>query len=80
MLTAKRSTGVASELILRNPSHTGEEASTLNLKPRLDVTRSTKQGTKDQYSPKFKNKMKHFLYSYNYIVLFILHYYMFIQK
>ena len=40
---AKRSAGVAPEVSLRNPLHTGE-GSTLALKHRADVTRSPKQG------------------------------------
>ena len=48
MLTIKRSAGVAPEVILKNPLCAGKEVckweSTLALKPRVDVTRSPKQG------------------------------------
>ena len=47
MLAAKRSAGVASGVILKNPLHIGEKhrsvASTLAVKPRTEVTRCSKQ-------------------------------------
>ena len=66
MLATKRSAGVASEMNLRNPLHTGDDAckldiSTLALKYRADVTRSPKQGPhkKDLCPPKIIKNKKH---------------------
>ena len=47
-MLAKRSVGVAPEVILRNPLYTGEEVllgkgSTLALKPKADITTSPKR-------------------------------------
>ena len=59
MLAVKRSAGIAPEVNLGNQLHTGEEASTLTLKAKADITRSPKQEyqrphKKDGCPPKIK--------------------------
>ena len=65
MLAIKRLAGVAPEVNLRNSMQARKHASesTLALKPRADVTRSSKQGyqwphKKDMCPPKSKKKQK----------------------